>query len=68
MRMQAMTEAKAGKTQDHKECDSPVEKEYELGKSFGVTGTPAMFLENGFKVPGYLPPAKLIPMVQNESS
>lgn len=67
-RNKAMTEAKAGTTQDHKECDNPVAKEYKLGNSFGVSGTPAIFLENGFRVPGYLPPEKLIPMVEKESS
>ncbi len=67
-RNKAMTEAKAGKAQNFNECDNPVAKEYKLGISFGVNGTPAMFLENGYRVPGYLPPARLLQMIQKESS
>ena len=67
-RNQAMTDAKLGETIEIAECDNPVSKHYQLGNSFGVTGTPAIFLENGFRVPGYLPPARLLPMIEKESS
>ncbi len=35
------------------ECDSPVAKQYRLGKKMGVTGTPAILLEDGSIIPGY---------------
>ena len=33
-------------------CDSPVEKNVELGRKFRVTGTPTIFFANGERVPG----------------
>lgn len=39
--------------------DNPVAKQYELGGRIGVTGTPAIFLENGKLLPGYLPADRL---------
>jgi len=40
-------------------CDNPVDMHMELGGSLGVTGTPAIFTENGGLIPGYVPPAEL---------
>lgn len=57
---QAITDAKAQRDVPRKQCDSPVRKEYELGKEMGVTGTPALVLSDGELVPGYVPAAKLI--------
>jgi len=36
-----------------------VAREYQLGEDVGVRGTPAIVLENGEMLPGYLPPAQL---------
>jgi thiol:disulfide interchange protein DsbC len=55
----AMTRSKAGETLPKAECDNPVKDEYELGQMIGVTGTPAIILEDGAMLPGYIPPAKL---------
>ena len=41
------------------ECDTPVAKQYQLGKKMGVTGTPAILLEDGSLIPGYRPAADL---------
>lgn len=67
-RNQAMTDAKSGVSVEMKDCDNPVARHYSLGNSFGVSGTPAIFLKNGFRVPGYLPPERLLKMIRDKSS
>ncbi|MBC8212638.1 MAG: DsbC family protein [Gammaproteobacteria bacterium] len=42
-----------------------VDRGYLLGNEVGVTGTPALFTENGKKIDGYVPYQNLIPMVLN---
>ena len=59
-RPQALTDAKNGKLAKSSNCDNPVAKQYALGKKMGVRGTPAIFLENGRALPGYLPPNELL--------
>lgn len=56
---QAMTMAKAGESVDPKQCDNPIADHYKAGLSAGVSGTPALVLDNGTMMPGYLPPAQL---------
>jgi len=58
-RKQAMTDAKNGKDVDAEKCQSPIKAHYELGRRLGVTGTPALFLESGEMLPGYVPPTRL---------
>ncbi len=58
-RQQALTRAKAGETLAQVTCDNPVASNYSLGERMGVRGTPAILLENGELLPGYLPAAKL---------
>ena len=58
-RQQAMTDAKNGRDVDSKECKSPVQAQYELGRRLGVNGTPALFLDSGEMLPGYIPPTRL---------
>jgi thiol:disulfide interchange protein DsbC len=55
----ALTRSKAGETLPKAECENPVKQEYELGQMIGVNGTPAIILEDGTMLPGYIPPAKL---------
>jgi thiol:disulfide interchange protein DsbC len=60
-RKTALTEAKLGKTLPNKICpDNPVAKEYELGQTFNLQGTPTLILGNGEMVGGYLAPADLV--------
>ncbi len=59
-RQEAMTNAKSGISLENKTCDNPIEAQYKAGQSAGVTGTPAIVLENGKLMPGYLPPEKLL--------
>ncbi|MEJ2455200.1 MAG: DsbC family protein [Candidatus Thiodiazotropha sp.] len=60
----ALTQAKAGKQIEEKECENPVAREYALGQALGVTGTPAIFLENGELVPGYVPADRMAAMLK----
>ena len=58
-RNQALTDAKAGKVLPKADCDNPIKEEYELGNVIGVRGTPAIILEDGEMLPGYIPAEKL---------
>jgi len=55
----AMTLAKNGEDPAPKECSNPVEKQYQLGRELGVSGTPALVTADGTLIPGYMPPATL---------
>lgn len=58
----ALTEAKQGAKLDKLSpgnCKSLVQAQYQLGGRLDVTGTPAIFLEDGRQVGGYLPAAEL---------
>ena len=58
------TQAKSGQEVPSLSCDnSPVMSQYELGQKMGVTGTPALVLEDGTLVPGYMPAAQLAKML-----
>ena len=56
----ALTLAKQGNQVPPAQCDNPVKRQYELGQSLGVRGTPAIYLENGQEMPGYVPPDTLL--------
>jgi thiol:disulfide interchange protein DsbC len=56
---EAMTLSKAGEEIPVKNCENPVRDHFELGKLLGVNGTPAIFLENGEMLPGYVPAKKM---------
>lgn len=55
----ALTRAKHGEDITAPACDNPVKDHIALGYSLGVTGTPAIFAENGTQLGGYLPSAEL---------
>jgi len=55
----AMTDAKQGKSLEKTTCENPVMQQLALGQSIGVTGTPAMVLDDGTLVPGYIPATRL---------
>jgi thiol:disulfide interchange protein DsbC len=58
-RNQALTDAKAGKTIPAKTCDNPVDEHMALGRKVGISGTPAIMLESGEIIPGYVEPKRL---------
>ncbi|MDX3774401.1 bifunctional protein-disulfide isomerase/oxidoreductase DsbC [Chromatiaceae bacterium AAb-1] len=62
----AMNDAKAGKTISPAMCANKVKEHYELGQSFGISGTPAIVLPGGQIAPGYLPVAALLEKLQAE--
>lgn len=55
----ALTVAKQGKAVEEKRCDNPVDEHMQLGQQVGVTGTPAIVLDNGELLPGYQPAKRL---------
>jgi len=59
----AMDNAKSRKQIEPKSCENSVNAQHELGQLFGVTGTPALVLENGALQPGYLPAARLLQLL-----
>jgi thiol:disulfide interchange protein DsbC len=59
-RPKALTEAKAGVELDKKECANPIEEEFALGQRIGISGTPAVFADDGSQLGGYLAPQQLL--------
>ena len=62
---QAMSDAKEGKALPDKNCDNPVAQQFQLGQALGVQGTPAMFLEDGTSLPGYVPAKRLANVIKD---
>jgi thiol:disulfide interchange protein DsbC len=59
-RNEALTRAKRGEDLKVKPCgNSPVQRHYELGDAFAIRGTPAIILESGELLPGYVQPEVL---------
>lgn len=58
-RKAALTDAKAGKAVPEKVCKNPVAAQYHAGEKLGVSGTPAILLDDGRLLPGYVPPDEL---------
>ncbi|MCP5146307.1 MAG: DsbC family protein [Gammaproteobacteria bacterium] len=61
-RKSAITHAKLGEKINSAKCENPVAKQFHLGELMGVTGTPAVMLEDGTQIGGYVPAAKIIEM------
>ena len=55
----AITQLKAGQEIPDRSCENPVAKQYDLGRTLGVTGTPAILLSDGRLLPGYIPAEQL---------
>jgi len=52
----------------NKTCEvTPVAREYALGQSIGVHGTPAILTENGDYISGYMPPRELVQQIKDLS-
>lgn len=61
-----LTSAKRGGSVPSLECDNPVASQYQLGREVGVTGTPALVLEDGTILPGYVPAETLADYLLDE--
>ncbi|MBA2410417.1 MAG: DsbC family protein [Gammaproteobacteria bacterium] len=59
----ALTSAKLDQQVADKTCDNTVKAQYALGQALGVSGTPAIVLENGEMIPGYQPARPLAAML-----
>lgn len=64
----AMTAAKSGQTLPKKTCDNPVAEHFMLGQLLGLRGTPALVMESGEMIPGYVPPARLKKLLEEKSA
>ncbi len=54
-RQKAMDKAKNGEIPTAKSCDNPVQAQSDLGFAIGVSGTPAIYSEEGEQIGGYVP-------------
>lgn len=63
-RKAALTAAKAGKDNPEKVCENPVADQLKAGEKLGVSGTPAILLDDGRLLPGYLPPEDLLRVLE----
>jgi thiol:disulfide interchange protein DsbC len=57
---EALDLAKAGADIETLSCDNPIQKHLALAREIGIRGTPAIILESGEMLPGYVPVAKLV--------
>ena len=48
----SMTKAKAGESLPEANCDNPIGSQFAVGQQLGVTGTPALLLDDGTLIPG----------------
>ena len=56
----ALDIAKSGGDVEEKTCKNPIKDHLKLARELGVRGTPAILLENGQLLPGYVPVDKLL--------
>ncbi|MGA7800252.1 MAG: DsbC family protein [Gammaproteobacteria bacterium] len=62
-RKKALEAAEAGEAMPRRNCENPVKEQMALGDVIGVRGTPTIVLGDGTVLPGYLPAAKLVQVV-----
>jgi thiol:disulfide interchange protein DsbC len=67
-RQEAMTRAKSGEKLPSKSCRNPVAEHMELGQLMGIRGTPAIVLDSGEMVPGYVEPKRLAALLEQKSA
>jgi thiol:disulfide interchange protein DsbC len=67
-RQQALTKAKAGAKIASSSCPNPVQKHMELGELMGIRGTPAIVLDSGELIPGYVEPKKLAALLEKSTT
>jgi thiol:disulfide interchange protein DsbC len=58
-RKEALTTAKLGGEVPQRTCDNPVREHVALGRVMGLQGTPALVLQDGEMIPGYIPADRL---------
>ncbi len=58
-RQKALTRAKAGEEMERRNCENPIKEHMDMGTLMGLRGTPAIVVDDGELLPGYVPAAKL---------
>ncbi len=56
----ALTHAKSGADIRSDDCGTPIAQHYETGRAIGIRGTPAIVVQGGELIPGYVPPNELL--------
>ncbi len=65
----ALTSAKLDRSFESHQCDSStITKHFSVGQDIGVTGTPAIILDDGTLVSGYLPPQALTARLKSHAA
>jgi len=65
-RNQALTRAKAGVEVKSDDCGpTPISRHYQLGRSIGIRGTPAIVVDGGELIPGYVSPDELLEYLED---
>lgn len=67
-RHKALDTIKAGGHIEAKTCPNPIDEQVHLARSLGVNGTPAIILEDGELVPGYVPEKQLLKTLDGKQS
>jgi thiol:disulfide interchange protein DsbC len=62
---EALDMAKSGAEVEAKDCDNPIDEHLKVARNLGVRGTPAIILQNGSMLPGYVPASKLVSELDN---
>ena len=63
-RQDAMNRAKAGEILPAKICPAPIASHAELGRALGLRGTPMLVTETGAIIPGAVPPAEMLAILE----
>lgn len=58
-KLAALTKAKSGQVLESKSCANPVASQFALGREIGISGTPAIILQDGRLIPGYINAQKI---------
>ena len=64
---QAIGDAKFGRAVPDRTCDNPVSAHYAAGQRIGVRGTPAIVLESGTLIGGFVPPDELVSYLNEDA-
>jgi len=62
----AMDAAKIDRTFGTDTCEDPIQEHMQLVRAFGINGTPALILESGRLLPGFVEPANLLKLLEQE--
>jgi thiol:disulfide interchange protein DsbC len=67
-RRDALTRAKRGEVVKAPKCESPVARDYAVGRQLGLRGTPGIFTERGEYLAGYMPAPQLLEYLEHTTA